>query len=650
MDTKESAPKPRRRGSWIWGKMNQGTSRFYEALRHSSWGRFMTSFRRSDQAAAARYGKPPSPTRLRLAEAVDSSHLVRGIRALLGGLFDCPTACYGLFGTLYGLFSLLLWLLGPRILEGTVRDRGGWFGPALIALCCFPLLFSKLNLSESLGYSSVARRLLVGFLGIPRDRLIHLGRRLAPRYMPIALVLAGTLGALASLATLAVPLWLLPLVLLGVAIAGMILSYPETGVVMCTLMLPLLWLDNRNLVAVVFLILLTWCGYGFHILTLHRTLRFDRLDQVFLILGGVILIMGFTGYGLNADSIWQSLSLTVCLSGYFLIVNLANTRPQIRRCLVGMALSVVVVTVLAYIRRTPVDSLLWLEGSRAGDAIIDGVHNAVERLTQMWVDHSELYLVLAFSWLYAYLLHSRRFLSRLMGGAFIVLDFLLIMMTDSVTAILCVIAVTVLFLFMLGHKWLSVGLLTLPGVVCGICWIQYLRPVSDALLTILSRSRLYKTQLLESLWRMVWDHPAGIGVGSDAFAVVYPAYAAPDLGGVTDCGSAFFEILLGYGWVGLLLWAFILIFFLRKSFSALDCISLSKDRAMILGGVTSMFGLVIMGSVRSFLSSPRVFFTIILVIALCSAYENMIFEEWDRENAAWVGSESSENRVYRRNG
>ena len=44
MDTKEQAPKiRRRRGSWIWSKLNCGTARFYDALRSSSWGRFMTS-------------------------------------------------------------------------------------------------------------------------------------------------------------------------------------------------------------------------------------------------------------------------------------------------------------------------------------------------------------------------------------------------------------------------------------------------------------------------------------------------------------------------------------------------------------------------------------------------------------------------------
>jgi hypothetical protein len=314
---------------------------------------------------------------------------------------------------------------------------------------------------------------------------------------------------------------------------------------------------------------------------------------------------------------------------------------------VGVAVSVVLVTALTYVRRIPVENLLWLEGSRAGDAIINGVHNAVDRLSQLWVDHSELYLVLAFSWIYAYLLHTGRLLRRVWGVIMIFLQLFLIIMTNSVSALFCVILVTLLFLLMLGNKWLSAGILSLPWVVCGACWLQYLYPVSDHLLTILSRSRLYKTQLSESLWRMVWDHPAGIGVGERAFSLVYPAYAAPDLGGVTDCGSVYFEILLNYGWVGILIWAAVAIFFVQKSFSALSHVVVSKDRAMILGGLTSLLGLLAFGCVRSFITSPRVFFTVTLVMALCSAYENILFEERTIEHILWQGDDGAENRFYR---
>lgn len=643
MDSQEQSPKPRRRvGSMIWYKLNQGTARFYQVLRESSWGRFMTTYRTRETGVSPR--RTPSSARRGLVSAMESSALTRGFRAVFGDLLDCPTACYGVFGLLYGLFSILFTRIGAHAPTGA---RGFLPVSILISVLSVPLLFSWRSLAESLGYSAVARRFLVGFCGIPRDRMTHIGHQFSAVKKRIALVLAGILGVGASAASMVVAPWVVPAAILAFAVLGMVFSYPETGVVLVTLSLPLLWLDNRNLVAVVALILLTWCGYGFQLLLARRTIRFDKLDRVFLILCGMIFIMGFTGYGVNRDSIWQSVALTICLSGYFLIVNLVTNRDLLRRCLAGVAISVVVVTVLAFIRRVPVENLLWLEGSRAGDAIISGVNNAVEKLTQLWVDHSELYLVLVFSWLYAYMLHTKRLIRKFGGAIFVLLDLMLIIMTNSVSAMLCVVAVTILFLLMLGHKWLSVGLLSLPAIACGACWMQYRYPISDQLLTVLSRSRLYKSQLTESLWRMVLEHPTGIGVGDKAFGAVYPAYAAPDLQGVTDCGSAFFEILLGYGWVGLFVWGIAMIFFLQKSFSALRCATVSKDRAMLMGGMTSLLGAIIFGSVRSFITSPRVFFTIMLVIALCSAYANILFSEQDVEEARWTGREGAEDRVYR---
>lgn len=650
MDSKEQTPKPRRIGSRIWYELNRGTACFYRTLRDSVWGRAMTSYRREGASAdssspksALRY-KPPSPARQRLADALSASIPIRGFRAVFGGLLDSPTACYGMFGLVYGIFSILFSRLGS---ETWVREPGSLIFSILVAVLSLPLLFSKNSFSVSLGHSAAVRRVFVGFLGIPQDRLTHIIPKRPPSGLLLALLGAGGLGILASVASLVISSWIIPLAVLVFVLLGMVFAYPETGVVLFTLMLPLLWLDNRNQVAVVVLILLTWCSYIVQLLLARRTIRFDKLDCIFLVMGLMILIMGFTGYGVTAESIWQSVSLAVCLSGYFLIVNLVNSRGLLRRCLVGVAISVVVVTVLAYIRRIPVENLMWLEGSRAGDAIIQGVNNAVHRLTQLWVDHSELYLVLVFSWLYAYLLHTKRLLRKFVGGVFVLLDLALILMTDSVSAMVCVAAVTILFLLMLGHKWLSVGILALPAVICGGCWIQYLFPVSEGLRTVLSRSRLYKEQLSESLWRMVKDHPAGIGVGTDAFRAVYPAYAAPDLGAVTESGNILFEILLSYGWAGLVIFLAATIFFLQKCFSALRCASVSKDRAILMGGVTSLLGMGIFGTVRSFMTSPRVFFTIMLVVAVCSTYGNILFEEHDVEEAMWERNDNNEDRILR---
>ena len=108
-----------------------------------------------------------------------------------------------------------------------------------------------------------------------------------------------------------------------------------------------------------------------------------------------------------------------------------------------------------------------------------------------------------------------------------------------------------------------------------------------------------------------------------------------------------FEFLLAYGWAGALLAIAVLALFFQKSLTCLTHTSSTRDRAVILGGMTSIVGMIIFGAVRSFITAPRAFFTVILVLAICSAYENILFDESDVLTAESVGSPTGDDRIYR---
>ncbi len=640
----------KRRGSMIWKGLNRGTSWFYAILLRSFIGRLLTGYRKADDilAKGKRYtGRhrctPASAAHLRLVEALEASRLFGGLCAFFHFLSVCPTIFYGLFGLSYGLFGVLLHYVCRFALDFMVLPSGHLAATVIISVLSLPLVCTTKPLLNTVGDSAIGRWIFVRILGISQDRM----QASSTKVSSVGYYLSCLWGLLGAVAALFISPWILPIALLALGGLGMILTYPETGVVLSIAMLPVTWVDRQYLIIPVVLILITWVSYFVKLLRLHRTIRFGLLERVILIFGLVMTVAVFTGEVITAETVRQSLYLVVFLSLYFLVVNLMTTRAYIRRCLLGVGASLVVVILLSYLRLVSVDSLSWMEGSRAGDAIIDGFKSGIERLSGLWVEHSELYLVLSFSWLYAYLLHTKRLFHKIIGMIFVALAMVLVLMTGSVSALFCVLGVTVLFLLLLGHKWLSAGVIALPAVGCGMYWLAYLYPISDTLQTILSRSRLYKSQLAESLWCMVLDHPAGIGVGEEPFAAVYPSYAAPDLMAVTDCNNMFFEMLLSYGWVGLILFGVLLFVFLQKSLTCLGYTVVYRDRAMILGGVTSLVSVLIFGTVRSFITAPRVFFTVLLVIALCSAYENIIFDESDVREVEWAGSPQAEDRLYR---
>lgn len=641
----------KKRGATVWNGLNRATAWLYAVIIHSWLGRLMTGYRQADRAllrgracAGSRSCKPMSPARLRVVKAVESSRLLAGLRALFRGLFTCPMAFYGLFGMIYGLAGLILFFVLRFAYPALAPDIIHAVESAVVALLSLPLLFSHKSLADALGSSPPGRLIFVTFLGVPRDRMNPSGRKL-PAVTPYLFILLALGGAAASL--FIGPLTV-PAILLGVGVLGMIFTYPEAGVVLSTAMLPVIWLNSDTVWVLAALILLTWCSYGVKLLFLHRTIRFGLLDVTVLIFGGLVLLSGMTGATVTADTVAQGVLLFVCLSDYFLIVNLMTTRAYIRRCLVGVAVSVALVTLLSCLRSIPVDIWQWLEGSRGGDVVIAAFTDLLAYLTGLWEEHAELFPVLMFPWLYAYFLHAQRLSARVLWGGFIVLNAFLVLRSGSVGAVVCVLCGLMIFFLLLGHQWLSVGIALLPALGCGVFWLTYLYPLSELAGLILSGNRWYRGMLRQSLWQMVGDHPAGIGLGEDCFAAVYPAYAAPGLGGVTDFHNLYFELLLGLGWAGLCLFVVLVFFFVQKGLTCLRHTSAVKDRAMILGGIASVACALIFGTVRSFITAPRIFFTVFLVIALCSAYENIIFDESDVLMADTAGHEYEADRIYRR--
>lgn len=635
----------------LWDQLNRATARLYSGLSHSRVGRLMTGYRRADEALAKgrRYpGRhrctPMSPGRLRVLSAVEGSLLFRVIHAFFHTLFCLPLGIYGLLLLVYGLCGVGSYFLLPYVYLPLAPSREHLVFSGVVAFLSIPLLLTRRTLAETLGRGGVAYAFFVGFLGLPRDRL-KAQRHRVPILLPYLVPLFSVAAAWGALHLH--PLFLLML-LLGLGVLGLILTYPEAGVVLSTAMLPVIWLSHSLLLPLCGVILLTWISYGLKLLFMHRTLRFGLLDTLVLLLGGVILLSGFTGANVTPASMLNAVLLFICLSDYFLIVNLMTTRGYIHRCLLGVGLSVVVVTLLAYLRILPVEALDWMKGSRASNAILGGAETFIERLSGLWLEHSELYLVLIFPWLYAYLGHTKRLLNRVLALVFIGLDLVLILKTHSISALFCILGVTVLFLLLMDHKGLSMGILLFPALLCGGGWVSRLFPLSEATRTVLSRSRHFKALLSESLWRMTLDHPGGIGMGEAAFTAVYPAYAAPDLGAVTDSGNLYFEVLLSYGWAGMLILTVTLLVFLQKGLTALRYATERQDRAVIIGGITGTAGLLIFGAVRSFITSPRVFFTMILVLALCSTYENLVFDESDVLAAQSADTPSKNDRLFRR--
>lgn len=646
---------PRRRRTVLWSGLERGAAALYNRVIHSWLGRLLTSYRTAEDLAyrgRRREGRdrcrPVSAARLRMVDALESGRVIALLHRIFSALFDAPLRCYGVFGLCYSLFGIVLYFAVPYLSSTETGSLIYLLGYMAIFAVSVPLTLSPKPLRRTLGEGRIMRKCLTAGLGIPSERLADRGDQGNEKLQPEWICFSILLSIFAAVGSYFTNPFLIPLVGVLLGVVGMIFAYPEAGVILSTSMLPLIWLDRRFMTVLAVMILLTWISYIHKLLFLHRTMRMGLLDWAVLVFGVSLLVSCFTGAAVTTDTVVYTGLILLFLSDYFLIVNLMTTRAHIARCLGGVLSSVVVVTVLGYVRMIPADALTWLEGSRAGDLLADGFTRSMGALSDLWATHSELFLVLTFPWLFAFLIHTKRLLRALGLILLVTANVLLVVISHADSTLLCIVICSCLFFLLYSHKSLAIGVMGLPTLGCAYLWADHLFPSSSLLAwDWFATSTPTQDGLRESVWRMIVDHPFGIGMGADSFATVYPSYASSGVDFATNAGNLYRDILLSHGWCGLLILALALFFFVQKSLSCIRHAASKSSRALILGGLGSVTAVLLLGTVRSFAGTPRVFFTLLLAVALCSAYENILFEEHDVLTVDPAGDHTREDRMYR---
>ncbi len=127
---------------------------------------------------------------------------------------------------------------------------------------------------------------------------------------------------------------------------------------------------------------------------------------------------------------------------------------------------------------------------------------------------------------------------------------------------------TVLFLLIMDKRWWAlvvIGLLMVP-VLLGTD-----NPIADRILSIgntKDTSTAYRVSIWQASLHMIRDFGvSGIGMGSDAFSMIYPRYALAGANFALHSHNLFLQILVESGIVGIVSFLAMVIAFVRRSFS-----------------------------------------------------------------------------------
>ncbi len=640
------------RRSLLIDRLDRASAWLYCAIIHGPLGRIFTSYRsaetrwRKDSRRVGRGAcRPMSSVRRTVSEVAEQGYILRGIRTLFHYLFTCPLNFYGLCGLFYSLVGVAVYLF-PQLTGGDrILPISHLVLMLLVALLSLPLALSAKPLSRALGSGHFARWLFVDVLGVPKDGLLHTERQTMGVWRYAVTVLVGT----SAVATW----WIHPLVIPGVAILigllGMIFTYPETGVVLTTLTLPVLWLGPEFLILPVVIIVATWLSFLFKCLFMHRTMRWGPLETVVLIFTLLLLLSGMIGSTVTAQSVFESALWFVLLSVFFLINHLITTRAYIKRCLVGLGLSAALVVGLGVLRVFPFDGSDWIATTPGSDVVLTWVDHIFSYLMTIWQETALAVVLLFMPFLYISTIKRGRLIRYAWLATAWALIFLTVFCWGSPAVWLCLLTGVAVFAFLYSHHTLTVVMVAaLPSA--GITWwISALFPQAfrHTLSWLLGGIDENQTALWGSVLRMVGDHPAGIGWGEEAFTTAYAAYADSLTMTATTCHQLYLEILTVMGWQGLIVFAVMIFLFAQKMLTFVRYTGSRHDRRVLLGGLSSVMGVLLLGFVQGFLFEPGVLMAFWVVFALMSAQANVVSEACDELMVERDGNACREDRIFR---
>ena len=126
-------------------------------------------------------------------------------------------------------------------------------------------------------------------------------------------------------------------------------------------------------------------------------------------------------------------------------------------------------------------------------------------------------------------------------------------------------------------------------------------------------SNRYRLQTWQGTWRMIYAHPFGIGIGEEAWRAVYPRYAVMGTATVPHAHNVFLQVVAEVGWVGLLLFAVLVVLSIRKAF-----------RQRRFAAVSALLGALVMGMFDHLWYFEGMLLLFATTLAFCTSGEHQV--------------------------
>ena len=529
----------------------------------------------------------------------------------INGLCSFPLQYYGNFGLFFGIYTIVVYCIKLFVpwLE-PAPDTHLWTG-IIVTAASIPLLFSRINLANSVKNSIFGRGIFIDTFGFSNETFDN-KKNTSRGWGNLMLFL----GLLTGIATLFVnPLYII-IAIFSVIVITLIAITPDIGVLLTVALIPFLSLTDTPTIWLCLMVLVTAFFYMIKLIRGKRLFKLEALDFVILIFGALILLSSVYSAGGKASAYSATVSATLLL-GYFLLVNIMRTEKWIKRCIIALVASASIVSVIGVFE--------FIFGGRNNSWLDQSFHSVIKtRVVSLFENPNMLavFLVMILPFLVALSIKAKERNARFLTKLLIVLFLVCIIFTWSRAAWLAVILGALTFAILYSKKSFrifGVALLAVPiiPIILPTSVIERFLSISN----LADSSIAYRIYTWKGTLGAIRDYLfCGIGYGDAAFQTVYPAYSYSGIESAPHSHSLMLQILLSMGLIGFVIFCAAIFLNFQKSFEYIKNEKNTDSSIYVIASVVSIVSALIVGVFDYIWYNPRMFYLFWIIVAIGTAF------------------------------
>ena len=557
---------------------------------------------------------------------------------------------YGTFFMSFGLCTIITQLVGVYVLKATLTNSEvGLLTGATAVACSVPFLLSSKTVIQIFSGGKVARKITVGLLCIPEEKLWNTKKIGGAQFM----LVSALLGLVAGAATYYIyPIQIVAAFLIFILVV-LIFAYPESGVILSCILIPFLqYLSYVDLVLLT-LVMLTSISYVIKLIRGKRTFHMSSAGVMVVLFGIAMIIAGIFSPGGQTALLHSIYNVMIIWGAFFVGGNLTKNDNVRKICIKILTAALVVIALLQFF------NLYYSNLYASFEQTVKEDYRYIVLNSKLGVS---LNLKIPGLWaaMLSPLLISECFKrKRIYGAVAVILSFVPVVLSiayfGTLEIMIALLIGVALYLILHSQKSIPNILIVimcialvfmLMPIVAAQFGIHNLTTFSEFIDNIFPGSNelsAYRFHIESDTLKMLFDgNIFGIGSGVEAYRAAIAPYVTPVSANAEMPGTSYTQIFCEAGIVGLFIFVIFSAFLLK---SGIKYVIKAKDReykTLLLGLISGYITALILASASCIFEDVQMRYLFWLYAGLISS---QIFSGEAKEHLSEYSMKDSVNEI-----